>query len=116
MNGQWMGPYSGTNTGLLVLDLDKTSVAGRYAGVAFAYDGTPTLPVAIAFVELPIKKRSMLAQKLSLRFQLLAIDRLTGNVLDADALTKHYPNVQIPTYADTEWNIESTKITVSWTI
>jgi hypothetical protein len=34
MNGQWIGPYSGTNTGIVVADLDD--VGTGYAGVVFA--------------------------------------------------------------------------------
>ena len=49
MNGQWIGSYSGTNTGGVVADLDDART--HYAGVVFAYDndiGTPRTRVEVA--------------------------------------------------------------------
>jgi hypothetical protein len=51
MNGQWIGSYSGTNSGVLVADLDEFETG--YAGVAFAYDSDVSYPRTFAYVELP---------------------------------------------------------------
>jgi hypothetical protein len=51
MNGQTVGTYSGTNTGLLVADLDD--IGTSYAGDVFAYDNDISYPRSFACVELP---------------------------------------------------------------
>jgi hypothetical protein len=51
MNGQWIGTYSGTNTGTLVADLDD--VGTSYAGMVFVYDNNSSYPRTAAQVELP---------------------------------------------------------------
>jgi hypothetical protein len=53
MNGQWIGRYSGTNSGLLVIDLDD--MATHYEGRAFAYDDNLSLPSTFAFIKTPDK-------------------------------------------------------------
>jgi hypothetical protein len=48
VNGQWVGRYTGTNAGLLVIDLDDMGT--YYQGSAYAYDDNKTLPSTYAFV------------------------------------------------------------------
>ena len=67
MNGQWIGSYSGTNTGSLVADLDDLST--HYAGVVFGYDYN-LAPRIFAHVEIPKAKTTFL-----LRVGLLHRDR-----------------------------------------
>jgi len=57
MNGQWIGSYSGTNTGSLVADLDDLST--HYAGVVFGYDYN-LAPRIFAHVEIPKAKTTFL--------------------------------------------------------
>ena len=42
MNGQWAGRYSGSTTGLLVIDLDDMGT--HYEGRAYAYEDNHSLP------------------------------------------------------------------------
>ena len=46
MNGQWIGPYSGTNQGLLVVDLDDAG--DQYDGSASALNSNAQLPPTFA--------------------------------------------------------------------
>jgi hypothetical protein len=48
MNGQWIGTYSGTNSGLLVADLDD--VGASYQGVVSVYDSNPASPKMVAHI------------------------------------------------------------------
>ena len=53
MNGQWIGHYSGINSGLLVIDCDDMET--RYEDSAFAYDDNAALPGTFAFIRTPDK-------------------------------------------------------------
>lgn len=107
MNGQWIGTYSGTNTGLLVADLDDAGT--NYAGVVFAYDNNNHYPRTFAFIELP-KDQS----QLSLRVALLPANRGTGEFVTQEALAERFPGVQTPAYADTEWKIAPKEMSLKW--
>jgi hypothetical protein len=49
MNGQWTGRYSGSTSGLLLIDLDDMDT--HYEGRMFAYDDNPSLPTASALLK-----------------------------------------------------------------
>jgi hypothetical protein len=107
MNGQWVGPYVGTNSGLLVVELDD--VGDHYAGFAYAYDGNPSLPSVLVPVDFVPKTETHFKRKLSL----LPIDR-NGNELPEEAVKKLYPEVTTPRHADTEWRLTANEITIKW--
>src|SRR5262249_24505001 len=106
MNGQWIGQYSGTNTGLVVADLDD--VGTGYAGVVFAYD-TNIGPRTFAQVEIPRDKTTF-----SLPVGLEHLERGTGLVLTPDKLAEKFPGVEMPTHADTEWEVTARQILLKW--
>jgi hypothetical protein len=56
MNGQWLGRYSGSNTGKLFINLDD--MGSHYAGNVFAYNDNTSLPHTYAYVRTPDKSRS----------------------------------------------------------
>jgi hypothetical protein len=107
MNGQWIGSYSGTNTGTLVADLDD--VGTHYTGVVFGYDFNPAVPRAFAHVAIPKGKTTF-----SLRIGLSPVDRGSGRRLTLQDLAKKYPGVQTPTHADTKWKVTPTQIVLEW--
>jgi hypothetical protein len=72
MNGQWIGRYSGTNSGLLVIDLDDMGT--HYEGRAFAYDDNPSMPSTFAFIKTPDKSSTF-----QLSLDLLPVNPHTGN-------------------------------------
>jgi hypothetical protein len=47
-----------------------------------------------------------------LRIDLAHVDRGSGRVLTSDDLAKKYPGVQIPTHADTEWEVTPNQISL----
>jgi hypothetical protein len=73
MNGQWLGRYSGSNSGRLVIDFDD--VGTHYEGRAFAYDDNyPSLPATFAFIKTPSK-----ASTFELCLDLLPVNPRTGD-------------------------------------
>ncbi len=49
MNGQWIGVYSGTNTGVMIVDIDE--LARTFRGVAYLNEHGNTLPRTAAIFE-----------------------------------------------------------------
>ena len=107
MNGQWIGSYSGTNTGVVVADLDD--VGNHYAGVVFAYDKNIGTPRTFAQVEIPKDKTTFWLQ-----VGLEHLGRGPGLVLTPEKLGEKYPGVQMPTHADTEWGVTQNQISLKW--
>lgn len=107
MNGQWIGTYSGTNSGMLVLDLDD--VGSIYQGIVFAYDNNRALPRS--FAEIQIEKGKT---QFSSRVQLANAERGTGILLTDANVAAKFPGVAVPSYADINWTIEPTSISVTW--
>jgi hypothetical protein len=51
MQGQWLGRYTGTNSGEAILELDE--VGDHYEGKAYIFEDEPLMPSTIAGVSLP---------------------------------------------------------------
>lgn len=111
MNGQWIGEYSGTNSGLLVLDLDDAGA--HYDGSASALDYDPQLPPTFAnFLLAPVPKGK---SEFDLRLPLLPIDRVSGTATTWEEVRRHYPSdVAVPEYAETHWKVRGDQIELSW--
>jgi len=107
MNGQWIGSYSGTNTGMVVADLDD--VRTNYAGVVFVYDNNAVLPRTFAMVEIPKGKTTF-----SLNVALGHLERGSGRMLTPGDVAKKYPGIQMPSHADTEWEVKPNEISLKW--
>ena len=82
MNGQWIGRYSGTNSGLLVIDCDDMET--HYEGRAFAYDENPVLPGTFAFIKTPDKSGDW-----QLSADLLPLDPRIGEPSAWDKVAQH---------------------------
>ena len=107
MNGQWIGKYSGTNNGGLVADFDD--VGNQYSGVIFAYDNIHTHPRTFARVQIPKNERQF-SLKVSLGYQ----ERGTGIFMSAEEATTKLSDMQIAKEADTEWEVDNSKILLRW--
>jgi FRG domain len=107
MNGQWIGSYSGTNTGTIVADLDD--VGTNYAGVVFGYENNLGAPRTFAHVEIPKGKATF-----SLRAGLVHSERGSGSLVTPESLAQKFPGVQMPTHADTEWEVTPNQISLKW--
>jgi hypothetical protein len=107
MNGQWVGTYTGTNTGNVVADLDD--VGHAYHGEVFAYDSNSAHPRIFAPVTLPNDQTQF-----SLRLQLLSVGRGDGLILTPETLAQRYPGVQAPMHADSEWEVGPSQMKIRW--
>src|SRR5262245_39351548 len=100
MNGQWIGTYTGTNQGLLVVDLGDAG--GHYEGVASALESNMGLPPMLVDLRSVPKDQ----KKFQLRVPLIPIDRVTGTAVTWDQIKKNYPeDVAVPTFADADWKV-----------
>lgn len=84
MNGQGTGAYSGTNSGLAVLDLDKGK--NEYTGVVFAYDNNPAYPKTFAHVTIPARHHGRVSAIVDLRHMELG----TGLVLNQQTWPQNF--------------------------
>jgi hypothetical protein len=109
MNGQWIGEYDGTNTGLLVVDVDQ--LGDKFEGMISAYNSSAGLPSMRGFMPAIAKGQS----RASLRVLLPPVHRHNGEVIDAAALSQQFPGITCPSYADTEWEIGDEQIILKWT-
>lgn len=100
-----MGPYTGTNTGLLVLELDEAG--DHYEGVAFAYGANE--PAMLA--ELKIAKDQ---PKQNIRLALVPVERGSGAPMSHEDFTTKFPGLTPPNYADSEWDISPGQISIAW--
>jgi hypothetical protein len=107
MNGQWVGPYVGTNSGLLVIEPDD--VGDHYDGFAYAYDSNPSLPSVLVTLDFVPKTEAHFLR----RVPLLPIDR-NGYLLTEEAVKARYPEVTIPKHFDTEWRITASGMSIKW--
>jgi hypothetical protein len=109
MNGQWIGRYSGTNSGLLVIDIDDLDT--HYEGRAFAYDDNSSLPATFAFIKTPDKSSSTF----QLAIDLLPVDPRTGDPSSWDQLKKLFPqDVVFPRRAEVSISRNNNTLNVSW--
>ncbi len=108
MNGQWLGPYTGTNNGLLVLELDE--VGDHCEGIVSAYNASPDMPTIVG--EIRIKKGET---RQGVRIPIFPVERGSGVIYAVENLAKRFPGVTVPTHADAELTIGLTQIDLSWT-
>jgi hypothetical protein len=98
MNGQWMSRYTGSNSGLLVIDLDDMGT--HYEGRAFVWDDNPSLPGTFVFIKTPDKAASC-----HLSLDLSPVNPRTGDVASWDQIAPLFPpGVIFPRRAEVNLN------------
>jgi hypothetical protein len=109
MNGQWIGRYTGSNTGLLVVEIDDMGT--HYEGRAFAYDDNPLLPGTVVLIKTPDK-----AKHYQQNLELFPINPRTGDPGTWDQIAQHFPaGTAFPRRADVTLNRTGKNLKVSWT-
>jgi FRG domain-containing protein len=107
MNGQWIGTYSGTNSGLLVADLDDAGT--NYQGIVSAYDDNWGLPRTFAHIEVP-KGQTQYSTRVTLQH----IERGSGLSLSDAAVAGRFPEVSIPKHADVQLAVGPNSMSITW--
>ena len=92
MHGQWIGPYAGTNTGQLIVELDEFETFS--SGSAYAYDANAQLLGAYAQIRL---ENGMPAQQVQV--SIMPIDPRTNQVKPWNSIAAEYPNQAFPNAA-----------------
>jgi FRG domain len=110
MNGQWIGEYSGTNEGTLVVDLDD---AGKhFDGSAIIIETKQHLPPTFAsFSQSPVPKGKT---EFKLEVRLAPVDPVSGEALPPKVVEQRYPGATMARVAQTRWKVIGEKIEVSW--
>jgi hypothetical protein len=109
MNGQWTGRYSGSTSGLLVVDLDDMDT--HYEGPVFAYDDNASLPSVCAFIKTPDKGSTF-----QLSLDLLPVNPCTGDPSTWDQVAALFPpNSTFPRRAQVNISYNSDTLNVTWT-
>jgi hypothetical protein len=108
MNGQWIGRYSGTNSGLFVIDCDDMGT--HYEGNAFVYDDNASLPATFAFIKTPDKKGVW-----QLPIDLLPLNPQTGQPALWNQVSAQFPSgTTFPRRAEVNISRSKDKLSVSW--
>jgi len=107
MNGQWMGSYSGSNNGILVVDLDD--MGSHFEGYAYAYDDNSSLPSTYVQIKTTGKKASA-----NLKVVVFPIDPRTGEAGIWENLVAIYPNATFPKNADVKISLKKNILKVEW--
>jgi hypothetical protein len=108
MNGQWIGPYTGSNSGLLVVDLDDMGT--HYEGRAFAWEANSSMPSTSVSIKTQNKAASC-----DLYLDLSPVNPRTDDAASWDQIAPLFPpNVIFPRRAEVNINWNGQILKVNW--
>jgi FRG domain len=109
MNGTWQGPYSGTNTGQIVVGIDD--MGDHFRGCAYAYDNNKALPSTFAIISTANK-----GNKLNFKAPLFPLHPQTGEPTKWETIANLYQgqNITMPTSADVECEWDDKHLNLNW--
>jgi hypothetical protein len=110
MNGQWLGSYSGSSKGRIILNVDELS--SNFAGVASLHSEDNQLPsVAVGF-HTANKDRNIIFRTDWIH----PIDHVSGMPVSWDSIKGQYRDgISISRYADVTGTWDENRVTLSWT-
>src|SRR5438093_12107546 len=85
MNGQWIGNYTGSSPGLIIVNVDERPT--YYEGVAYLQESQPVLPSTAAYFRTPNKEREFRLRTNAI----LPINPATGLVDLWDNVSARFP-------------------------
>ena len=108
LKGQWIGKYSGTNTGMGVIDLDEFD--DHFSGTALAWDDNPTL--SNSFVRIRTSSKST-TQHLT-KLPLIPIDAV-GNIVSPENVNRlKLNNILMPATVDIDLRLHEDVLSIQW--
>ena len=108
MNGQWIGAYTGSNTGTIVIEIDDMD--DHYFGYAHVYDSSRTLPNSFVVINAPKN-----TDKFSLNLQIYPLDPRNGMPTQWDQVKSLYSeDVIFPQTAEVHFDLSGDCLEVSW--
>jgi hypothetical protein len=109
VKGQWIGSYTGSNSGSIVINVDD--LASHYEGVAYLIDSDDALPTIVAPLRTPDKANAF---HLSMT-RILAWDPKLHRSAPWNVIKQHYsPNVIFPNSAHVAGSWDDHSLTLSW--
>jgi len=110
MNGQWLGSYTGSTTGSIVVNVDERQE--HYQGTAILIEDDQALPHSLVSFQTASKEA-----KFQFRASpILALDPRTGNGLSLEELKQRLGNDKVfSKYADVSGVVERESLAMSWT-
>ncbi len=109
MNGQWIGKYSGTSEGMIIVNVDDRGA--YYEGAAFLHEANQTIPGAAATFKTPNKNRAFQVHTNII----LPIDPRTGLVATPDNIKSLNPDAVLSNHADVTGSWDDASLTLAWT-
>jgi hypothetical protein len=109
VNGQWMGDYTGTTTGRIILNIDERPTF--YQGTAYLVPSDTSLPAAAAFFRTPDKNIA------NFKFQtdaILAIDPDTLSAVAWERIKDRFPNASFAKYANAVGTLDGNSFKLAW--
>jgi hypothetical protein len=109
MNGYWVGPYTGTNTGRMVVEIDDRG--DHFEGCAYAYESNASLPSTFAIIKTTNK-----ANRLQLKAPLMPLHPGTGEPTEWRQLAHLYSgqNITVPAEAEIQCDWDDEHLMVKW--
>lgn len=108
VSGYWYGPYSGTSTGNIVIEIDDRGT--HFEGCAYAFEADSSLPSTFAWIRTSDKE-----QPIRCKAALLPLDPRIREPTDWQQLASAFPGVTFPTEADVDFEWDETSLRVGWT-
>ena len=109
MNGQWLGSFSGSTTGSVIVNIDERQE--HYEGTAVLIEDDQTLPHSLVSFRTTNKE-----SKFQFRTgPILALDPRTGNGLSLDEVKQRLGKDEVfSKYADVAGAVDRESLTLSW--
>jgi hypothetical protein len=107
MQGQWIGDYAGSNSGLILVDCER--VEDHYEGYAFLKDNVQTNPHS--FVEFATPD---LSTKFTIQLAVRVIDPTTSDPGDWHKVAPHYPGFTFPAFGTVTFEIVNGYLKIDW--
>ncbi|MGB7480033.1 MAG: FRG domain-containing protein [Burkholderiaceae bacterium] len=111
MNGQWIGDFSGTNTGTIMVNMDSLST--HFAGVAYVNDARSGMPGIAVFLKTKDKKHKFHLTLTRISFS--PTYRGGGEFITWDQFPRIFPDIVLPTNIAVEGEWSDTSLTLNWT-
>ena len=108
MNGQWIGKYSGSDSGSIIINLDD--MGDHYHGVAFLTSANDKNPAVAAILKTDDKAKVFKLKTLLI----FPIDRRNGLITTWDQVQQFYPNIVFSKEAEVSGEWTEKKLTLRW--
>jgi hypothetical protein len=108
LNGQWIARYSGTNTGLLIAELDD--YGDRYEGNGVLFDDRQEFPNSVVSIRTPSKATAGRIEGAPIR----AFDKM-GNFMDEPSINRFKSNgFNYPDKVNINFELKGEELSIEW--